>query len=231
MKFEEYVQKRDRRGIRAFGVFIIFFILIVVGYTLTIPYFEINKARVEGENKLSENMVLEWADIPLQKCIFEVNLRKIAQRLELRSRIKRAEVKRCLPSTIIIRIEEREPFAYLDYKSSLWEVGKEGIILGKAEQIKDLPIIRGIKSFSEVEKIKEGLKIIQISKDAGLSFLEINIAEGTTGCLKSGIKVYMGDELGYLFYLPLVLADIKKEGRKIEYIDLRFNRQVIIKSE
>jgi len=235
MKFEEYVQKRDKRGIRIFVFFIVFFILmfipIMVRYALTIPYFEIDKVRVEGENKLSENMILEWADIPLQKCIFEVSLKKIVQRLESRSGIKRTEVKRHLPSTIVIWIEEREPFAYLDYKSSLWEVDEEGVILGKAEGIKDLPIIRGIKSFSEIEKIKQGLKVIQVSKDAGLSFSEINIVEGTPGYLKEGVKVYVGDHPGYLFYLPLILGDVGKEGRRIKYIDLRFNRQIIVKPE
>jgi len=231
MRFEEHASEKAKRRIKAF-VFLIFLfslLVMILRYPLSLPYFEINNVRVEGENRLSEAIVLQWANVPLRECIFEINLRKIAQRLELKPRIKRAEVKRRLPSTVTIHIEERMPFVYLNYKNLLWEVDEEGVILGEAEEAQNLPVITGLSSFSETEKIKQGLKIVQISKKVGVSFSEINVQGKITGYLKGGIKVYLGDRLDYLSYLPLILADIKKEGKKIEYIDLRFNGQIVVK--
>ena len=199
---------------------------------MTIPYFRIEKIQVRGTSRLSKDQILEWADIPLQRCIFQVNLKKIAQKVTSKSQVKRAEIRRILPSTILILVEERVPFAYLSKENDLFEVDREGVVIGKARDLIDLPLIRVADSSSLEEEIKLGVKILHAAQELGLSFPELNIEDkdAILGFLETGEKVYLGEGayVDYLSYLPSVLKASKREGENVKYIDLRFNNQVIV---
>ncbi len=233
MEFERYPQRRNKgRGIFFFLIILLTTGIVLTRYALTSPRLRVKRIQVKGEDRLSEATILRCADVPLQKCIFGINLRKIARRIESRPQIKRAEVERSLPSTIIIQIEERRPFAYLLYDEFLWEVDEEGIVLGKAHNLRDLPVITGISSFSQEEAINQGIKIINASGRVGLPLSEINVEDegAMVGYLKGGVKVYLGggEHLEYLSYLPLIMVDIEEGKRGSPYIDLRFSGQVVV---
>lgn len=226
-------QEKSRRT-KAFIFLIILIILggIVIRFALTIPYFRLKEIQVRGTSRLSEDQILEWANIPLQRCIFQINLKKIAQKVASKSPIKTAEIRRFLPSTVLILVEERVPFAYLLKENDLFEVDKEGIIIGEARGLLELPLIRAADSSSLEKEIKIGVKILWAAKKLGLSFLEINIEDkdAILGFLETGVKVYLGEgaHADYLSYLPSVLKASKREGEDVNYIDLRFNEQVIV---
>jgi len=233
MRFDKYGHRNKRKkGIFLFLILLLVIGMVVIRYVFTTPYFRIKEVRVRGEDSIAESIILKWADIPLQKCIFEINLRKISQRIELRPRVKRAEVRRSFPSTIIIEVEERQPFVYLLCDNSLWEVDKEGVVLGKVNDRQDLPVITGTSLPYQRERINLGIEIIKVGKGAGLSFSKINVrGKGKiVGYLKTGIKVYLGkvEHLEYFSYLPFITVDLKDKKREISYIDLRFDGQVVI---
>ena len=226
-------QKKSRRA----KVLIFLIILIILGgvvtrFALTIPYFRIERIQIRGTSRLSEDQILEWANIPLQRCIFQVNLKKIAQKVTSKSQVKRAEIRRILPSIVLILVEERVPFAYLSKENDLFEVDREGVVIGKARDLIDLPLIRVAGSSSLEEEIKLGVKILHAAQELGLSFPELNIEDkdAILGFLETGEKVYLGEGayVDYLSYLPSVLKASKREGENVKYIDLRFNNQVII---
>jgi len=214
----------------------VIFIFLVMGLGITLSrfifidsYFQIENIEVEGEEKLSDEVILDWAKIPLGKSIFRLNLKAIEKKLESQPKIEKVIIKRLLPSRILIQIKERKPFVYLLYKEMLFEVGKEGVVIGKVEELQDLPVISGVSSLSDKERIKKGIEVVKFAQNRGVSFAEVNVEnpEGIIGYLPKGIKVYIGEgkHLEYLSYLPFVLT----ENRKIEYVDLRFYRQIVIK--
>jgi len=226
-------QKKSRRA----KVLIFLIVLIILGgvvtrFALTIPYFRIEKIQVRETSRLSKDQILEWADIPLQRCIFQVNLKKIAQKVTSKSQVKRAEIRRILPSTVLILVEERVPFAYLLRENDLFEVDREGVVIGKARDLLDIPLIRVADSSSLEEEIKLGVKILHAAQELRLSFPELNIEDkdAILGFLETGEKVYLGEGayVDYLSYLPSVLKASKREGENVKYIDLRFNNRVIV---
>ncbi|MEA1965060.1 MAG: cell division protein FtsQ/DivIB, partial [Candidatus Aerophobetes bacterium] len=147
--------------------------------------------------------------------------------------IKRVEIRRILPSTIIINVEEREPFAYTVYKGVYYEVDDEGVIIGKRGKMQELPLIIGFDSLSEAGKVKRGVRVLNLSKDLGFFFSKVSIKDenNIVGYLREeDIRVYIGkgERLNRLSFFPLILSDAENEGKEIEYIDIRFHNQIVV---
>jgi cell division septal protein FtsQ len=214
--------------------------LMVLGWVigksiLTSPYFEIKVIQVKGTSRLPSKKILKWANIPSGQSIFQINLRRIAKRVSSSPLVKRVEVKRILPSTVLIRVEERMPFVYLFQKGSFYEVDDEGIILGKGKKSTDLPMIAGSGWSSRPEKIKLAVRILQAAEELGLSFSKIQMDNkgAMVGYFKNGPMIYLGERphLACLSYLPLVLAAKGSKGRDIKYVDIRFHDQIVVGTE
>ena len=237
----EYGEKRKHlRSQRKLQALLLVASLAVLGWVigksiLTSPYFETKVIRVEGTNRLPQEKILKWANIRAGQSIFQVNLRGIAKRVSSSRLVKRAEVKRILPSTVLIQVEERMPFVYLSQKGGLYEVDQEGVILGKGKKTMDLPMMVGSGWSSRPEKIKLGVRILHAVEELGLSFskIEMNKKGAMVGYLKNGPMVYLGESphLAYLSYLPLVLTARGGEGKEIKYVDIRFQGQIVVGTE
>jgi len=234
------VKRKYLRTQRKLKALILLIALAVLGWViarsiLASPYFEIKAIRIEGTNRLPQEKLLKWANIPSGQSIFQVNLRRIAKRISSSSLVKRAEVKRILPSTVLIRVEERMPFVYLSQKGNLYEVDREGVILGERKETMDLPMITGSGWSSRPEKIKLAVRIMHTAEELGLSFskIEMDNKGAMVGYLKKGTMIYLGERphLAYLSYLPLVLAARGRKGRDIKYVDIRFHNQIVVGTE
>ena len=228
-------RRKSRRKIRSLALLILLTSLgvVIAWFVLTIPYFCVSKVEVKGEKRLSKDIILKWAAIPRQSSIFRVNLGEVSERITLASKVKKAEVRRVFPSTLLILIQERSPFAYLRKESHFWEVDEEGVIIGEAIEKQHLPLITGAGvSPDQAQKIEMGVKILASFQGSGLPLSRIDIINENSivGHMEEGPRVYLteDDHLGYLSYLPLVLADAKRGGRRIKYLDLRFTQQIVV---
>lgn len=237
---EYFVKRKHLRRQRKLKTLILLIALGVLGGVvgrsiLTSPYFEIKVIRIEGTNRLPQEKISKWANIPSGQSIFQVDLRRIAKRISSGTLVKRAEVKRILPSTVLIRVEERMPFVYLSQKGNLYEVDGEGVILGKRKEIMDLPMMVGSGWSSRPEKIKLAVRILHTAKELGLSFskIEMNNKGAMVGYLNKGTMIYLGERphLAYLSYLPLVLAARGRKEKDIKYVDIRFHNQIVVGTE
>ena len=77
-------------------------------------YFDAREINIEGESKLTEDQIVQQANVELGKNILSLNLSVIRRRLLTFQWIADAEVRRELPSTIHIRIKEQNAVAVLD---------------------------------------------------------------------------------------------------------------------
>lgn len=214
--------------------------LVILGWVigksiLTSPYFETKAVRVEGTSRLSQAQILKWANIRAGESIFQINLRRVAKSISSSRLVKTTEVKRILPSTVLIQVEERIPFVYLSQKGSLYEVDQEGVILGKGKKIAELPMMVGNGWSSRPEKIKLAVGIVRAAEELGLSFSKIKMDNkgSMVGYLKNGPRIYLGQspQLAYLSYLPLILAAKGGSRRRIKYLDIRFRDQIVVGTE
>ncbi len=228
-------QRKNRRRIKylALLIFLTSVGVVIAWFVLTIPYFYITKVEVKGEERLSKDLILKWAAIPRQSSIFRVNLKDVSERMTLASKIKKAEVRRVFPSTLLILIQERSPFAYLKKESRVFEIDEEGVVIGEAVEKENLPLITGAGvSPDEAQRIEMGVKILASFQKSGLPLSRIDIINENSlvGYLEKGPRVYLGEDhlLDYLSYLPLILQDANKVDRRVKYLDLRFNQQVVV---
>ena len=228
-------RRKNRRRIKYLALLILLTSVgvVIAWFVLTIPYFCITKVEVKGAERLSKEVILKWAAIPRQSSIFRVNLKDVSERITLASKIKQAEVRRIFPSTLLILIQERSPFAYLKKESRIFEIDEEGVLIGEAVEKQHLPLITGPGvSPDEAQKIEMGVKILASFQKSGLPLSRIDIINENSlvGYLEKGPRVYLGEDhlLDYLSYLPLILQDANKVDRRVKYLDLRFNQQVVV---
>lgn len=228
-------RRRVRRKTKRLALLILLTSLgaVIAWFVLTLPYFCITKIEVEGQEKLSKDTILKQAAIPKQRSIFRVDLREVSRRIAQVSRVKKAEVRRVFPSTLLVLVQERVPFAYLEKRAHLWEVDEEGVVIGEAVEKQHLPLITGSGvSPDKAQRIEMGVKILANFQKSGLPLSRIDIINENSivGYLEKGPRVYLGENhhLGYLSYLPLILQDAKRVDRRVKYLDLRFDRQVVV---
>lgn len=228
-------QKKSGRSAR-FSIFLVICLtlaILLVRYVLTIPYFKLREIQVEGVKQLSREQILEKANVSLNTCTFWVNLSAIARQIESLNLVKRAEVRRVLPSTLEMRIVERKPFACLRCQDGFWEVDDEGVILGKVSESSNLPLIIGVTPESN-DQLKLSLNILRFTQRIGFSLQKIDFSSSSTGIiayLQEGIVLLINERsyMESLSYLPLVLKDLEKRGEKVSRIDFRFSNQIVIK--
>ncbi len=229
-----FSQRKRRKRVK---ILIFLAILFVLGwgitrFLLTVPYFEVEEVVVQGNNRLSNDQILGWANVPLKRSIFAVNIRRISRAMVSNSQIKKVEIRRVLPAKLLIIVEERLPFAYLRRGNDFFEVCDDGVIIKKTIDSINLPLIRVAGSFSLEEKLSREVNILLMTQELGLTFLEIDIRNRHTlvGTLESGIKVYLGkgEHLDYLSYLPSLLETYEEKEKGLKYIDIRFNEQIIV---
>ena len=169
-------------------------------------YFKAEELMVNGTHRLTQNQVLQQANIATGVNIFSVNLSKVRKRLLANSWIEDAEVRRELPTGINIRIKEQEPLAVLD-------LGRKFIINAHGEIFKEmdkedhctLPIINGLE-FSDIN-VKGEIRSIQF--DAVMKIL--GLGQKTESVLPYSLikKIHVDREIGLTIYAFDHIREIK----------------------
>ena len=211
-------------------------------------YFKAKELMVNGAHRLTQNQVLQQANITTGVNIFSVNLSKVRKRLLANSWIEDAEVRRELPSGINIRVKEQKPLAVLD-------LGRKFIINTHGEVFKEmdrtdqcnLPMISGLE-FSDINVKGESRSIPfdAVMKILGLgqkpeSVLPYSLIKKIHVDREMGLTIYAFDhireiKIGYNNYpdkyamLKDVLFFLEKNGgfSRLESIDLNNLNRIVV---
>ncbi len=201
-------------------------------FLLTAAYFEVKEVAVQGNSRLLNEQILGWANVPLNRSIFALNIKEISQAIASKSQIKRAEIRRILPAKVLIVVEERLPFACLSRGKELFEVCDDGVIIKKIIDSMNLPVIKVASSFSLQEGLSREVNILLTTQQLGLPFSQLDVRNRDTlvGILESGVEIYLGkgNHLDYLSYLPSLLEVYREKQKGVKYIDIRFDEQIIV---
>lgn len=223
----------------------IFFVLLILvtGYVLLrSPFFEVRKILVQGNQFLSEEKIRSVADIAYGVNIFKLDLAAAAANLKLIPMLKEAQINRSLPSTVVITVKERVPLGLLPTDEGFIEVDEEGVYLMKAGAgAPGLPIITGVQGEItypgqpvKSEKLRDALAVIRGLPGGTVANLsEVHVDED------GQIKIYTIEGVECRFGLPLeiqekgailsqLLLELRKQGAKVNYIDLTCAGQPVI---
>jgi cell division septal protein FtsQ len=232
---------------------IVFFMLSIFVYAYTSDKYNLRNIKFYGCKELDpkhlEDIIRNGGFPPN---ILRIDLRQLGKRLEEETWTKQVEIRRVLPSQLIIYVQERVPSVILEMHGELMVADKDGIILdpydpkfGKL----DVPVLRGVMGDN-----KEGYRLYQEENAARirnamamLSEIESSMPQETKKISevdisdRNNLKIMLVDDtaevyLGSKDYLKRFRTlmdymgkyqELKSKNNDIASIDLRFDGQIL----
>ena len=127
------------------------------GFILSLSnLFVIDSIEVQGNSHYTAEEIINMGHAsPGRNIIYKANTKEIIEYLEQNPYIKKAEVKRRLPSTLVIQVTERKERMAFSYDDDYLIMDENGILLKKTRNTPKATLIQG----PVVSKIKLGEKI------------------------------------------------------------------------
>ncbi len=258
-KAEDYILKRKLKFIysRLLKIFYVLLVIFLIAaavwvlkydgnkkiseftYNKTTDFFislglKIERVEIQGNKIVPTNLILDKILASLgdvsKKCLILINLDKLEDNITSIGWVEGVEIRRKLPSTLIIKVIERTPKVIWQSKAKVWLADKQGnlltdkmdrkyiylpVIIGQ-DSLKDIPeLFKIISSSEKVEKLVSGAYKI------GSRRWDIS--------LNNGIKVKLPEKNPITAWKKLEEIQNKNLifSKKINYIDLRIEGQLV----
>lgn len=243
---------------KIFGVVLLIVMVLSILYLSLFKYSEKGKEEIKmiklyGNNLLSSEIYLRFADLDQSSVYDDLNLNIIKKRFEEHPYVAKAEVKSDGLGNVDVKIVEKDIYAVLLSRSEPYFLTNDFELL-KIHQYttySDIPVISNFRVTEKLapskvyktEDIVDAFRIIDAAKitDIELSkkLSEINLKNGGDVVLTfSGINYPIvfgrGNEAKKMIYLSLVwerINNLKASYQNTEYIDLRFSNEAYIGSK
>lgn len=231
---EEIAQIRVKKEIRIKKiktVFIVGIIIFAVFFTLYSPIFNITDIQVINNNNISQQEIISLSGIQKGENTFKLFKGEIINKIKENPYVENVTIRRVLPGTVQIEIEERTAAFMLEYANAYVYINTQGYILEISTQRRELPIITGFTTKQEeikinnrlcledLEKINTVLKIIKVATDNDVvSYItKIDISDDSDYVLileGENKKAYIGDCSDLITRMLYVKELIEKEKGK-----------------
>lgn len=219
------------------ALMISFFVLIAFGATKADRAFKIKTIIIEGNKNLTENEIMDKITNDSRKGLLFTSLSSIERKLKTSPWIKDAELRKEFPDTIFVKVKEALPRAILNIKEGMFLVDGDGSMLEglSGEKPPFLPLITGIEPEKNNKNMIEALKLVEALSREGIllnrEFVEITLeAYGLSANIDGEIfKVGYGKYAEKFRKWNELEPEIRKKGLAIEYVDLRFTGEIIVR--
>jgi cell division protein FtsQ len=221
-------------------------------YSLTSERFKVQKINFVGCKHADADALERVVRESSPSNILQINLKQLRSRLEEEPWIEHAEIRRILPSRLIVYVGERTPSALLEIQGELMLGDKNGILLSRYERKYgklDVPVFKGLvgqnaqdyrmNQAENAARVGIGMRMLE-ELDYGSPAFTRNISEVDLAD-KSNIKILLVDDsaevsLGDRDFLKRFRTlisnmaqyqDLKSQYAEIVSIDLRFEGRII----
>ena len=237
-------KKKKRTGLLKAAVLI----LAVLSFLLVIlylPVWRVKEVIVQGNKIVAREQIIEQAGISFDENIFFVNSGEVRRSIKEIPQIKKTDVFAKIPSSIVIRVEERKPFAVFIVDGSYYIADNEGVILNREQGVKgalDLPTVVGLSKGqlvsenriapSLVEALAKSYKLLSQLMPPNSFAVEMKQAADINILINDIIKVKIGEPLDIdkkLFVLRLLFERAGDKRSRIEYVDVRLPDLPVVK--
>jgi cell division protein FtsQ len=217
--------------------------IVFAGYLfVNSAFFKVGIVRIEGNKYISEEDIYHIADIPATVNIFRLNTADIRKRLTSDLRVAHVEVAREFPSTIVIKIEERKPLAYIAGSYGFFELDKQGVVLSVFKNLKELhvPMITGLKLGNNfvgdkvedpcTKKVLEYLAELDEKTLNQLSEVSIKAPDQIVIYTLQSLQIRLGNTERLAEKAQLtkkILSEVTEKNLAIDYIDLNYTSPII----
>lgn len=234
-KVYQFPHKKKRHS--KFGVWIIITcIFLLIFYLVDTDIFIVKNIEVTGNYYLSEKDIISLAGISPGQNIFTINLDKIRTNLLENPHIKDIKIRRSLPNSIIIDIDERNVVAAVPYSGVYLQIDEDGVVIEVSKEYQDssMPILSGLKvknfyvgkklDLENISEFNKSLAILKGLKENKMEDLisEVRILDGSISLISStGLMIDFNVEknIDYrLSFLKSVLLDLSSKNYKEGHI-------------
>ena len=152
-----YKKRKKNRFITRFYVFLTVLFFGIAWFLISNSgLFTIDAIVVQGNSHYTAEEIINMGHVSTgRNIIYKANIKETKEFLENNPYIKHAEIRRRLPSTLVIRVVEREERLAFKYDDDYLVMDEDGILLKKSRNKPMTTIVQGIV----VNKIKLGEKI------------------------------------------------------------------------
>jgi cell division protein FtsQ len=231
---------------------ILAFMMSVFMYAHTSEKFNLRHVTFYGCRELNQKKMegIIRHDFPVN--ILRIDLQKLKERLEKETWAKRVEIRRVLPSGLIISIEERTPSVLLELHGELMIADRDGTMLGRYDPRfgkLGVPIFKGVLGedaehytlYQEenAARISQGLAMLsQIESGmphATQKISEVDISDPENLkilLVDDTAEVYLGEK-DYLKRFSTLMNNLgeyqklKNQYTEFVWIDMRFENQIV----
>jgi len=196
--------------------------------------FAVRDIKVAGVSEITTETVRNLAEVPPGATLLDVNRDAIVRRVGHNPWVSSATVSRDFPHTLVIRVTERKPGAWVNVsKRAAWLVSTEGTWLrprSKAETLA-LPSITDVEGLAPAvgegtgsKEISNALAVLrQLSPklQAVVKFVSAPSVEKTALVTKDGIQIFIGPATEMQKKDAVVLAILAQQKGKLVYINVR----------
>ena len=209
-------------------IFILILLIIGIGiFALVSPIFNIDEIKVLRNEKVDAETIESLSGIEKGKNIFQISKKNIVNDIKENSYINSVQVKRRLPGTIELDIEERKvayqvkvinSYVYIDYKGYILEVSskQEKVPLVEGFTTDQDTLLNGKRLINnDIEKIRTILTIIETSKAIEINDLISKITiqnnEFVLELKKENKIIYLGEANDLTNKMTFVKTMLEKE--------------------
>lgn len=242
-------EKKRLRKIKTILLVVAFIIVVIL--ILFSSLFNIREINVEGNKKISTKKIVGISNLELNTNIFKFKQKQIEENIKENAYIENVTVKRKIPNTVNISVEERNVTYMLQFADSYVYINNQGYMLEISNEKLNVPILVGfttdlsnIKAGNrlnkeDLDKMNMVIKIYETARNNGLNELitkiDISNPKNYTLVLESeGKTVYLGsgsDLNARMIHLIAILEDTKgKKGEIFLNVDLNKQRTYFAES-
>lgn len=213
-------------------------------YILLSPIFNIKEIVVRGNEQITTEQIISLSKIEVGINAFKIRKSSTKKAIKENAYIDNVKIRRILPDTLQIEIEERKPSFQLELGNSYVYMNNQGYLIDMTEQKLELPIITGIKTNAEdikvgnrlntedLEKMTSVLQIIDVatSNEIANQITRIDIADKQEYKLffeKEGKIAHIGDASNLstrMIYLKAILEKEKEKAGEI-FVNMDLNTE------
>jgi cell division protein FtsQ len=234
------------------ALLILVFMFSVYMHALSSEKFNLRTVKFYGCKEIDPNQLEEIVRRDFPSNILRINLQKLRSRLEKETWVEGVEIRRVLPSDLIIYVHERIPSVILEMSNELMISDENGVLLGRylpGSGKLDVPVFRGVLGknaedygFYQEEnqaRIRQAMYMLAEIRSGSEQYTKI-ISEVDLSDPKN-LKIILVDDtaevhLGNKDYLKRFMKlinnldeyqKLKEQYGEFEKIDLRFDNEIV----
>ncbi len=227
----KYKQKKKSKKLIIAIFTIIVLITGITIFALTTPIFNITNIEVQGNEKLEPETIISLSEIQKGENLFAIKKSKVISSIKENKYVNSVKIKRKLPDTIILSIEERKVKYQINLINSFAYIDQNGYILENSTVKAEVPVLIGFEinenemlnkerlGENDLIKLNDMYKIMEAAKEIEIDNLitEINTENKEDYLLileSKNKRIYIGDTSNLTNKMLYIQKIIEKEEGK-----------------